>query len=304
MSVMAPRSSPRLPRSPTDGAIGPKPGPKPRRCPWTAGRRDTTAAPPRHRGTVALLAIVLALAGVVVPAGGQMRPFEPIQWEPVDQRVADVDLLAESFQAVEPGLGEPQGFDRVYLAPSDLFGDDRFARINGALIATFPRSIYAGSPYGPIPLVPAGTVYWIGPPLAWPAATAADEQEALDTAPNDHRLDLRLADAPVGSGRYIEFGVSDGIERGRGARSWPIEATASIASPAADRSTASMGVGERSGVPRARVRALATGGGPRIVIDAEYRARRLRSLLDAAARTGSGPSAADRSDRPRAGGAD
>lgn len=93
------------------------------------------------------------------------RPPSPVtrvrDLEPVEQRVADVDPLAASIRQIETGLRQPTGFEQVYRVPGD---DEHFMRIDGGLYAVFPRSVYTNRRFGELPLIPANTVFSIGPP--------------------------------------------------------------------------------------------------------------------------------------------
>lgn len=93
------------------------------------------------------------------------QPRSPItrmrDLEPVEQRVADVDPLGTSIRQIETGLRQPFGFEEVYRVPGD---DEYFMRIDGGLYAVFPRSVYTNRRFGELPLIPANTVFSIGPP--------------------------------------------------------------------------------------------------------------------------------------------
>lgn len=94
---------------------------------------------------------------------------------PVDPGVADRGGLGMSLRQLQPDLRVPTNFDRVYRVPGSVSGvpafpgaepNDRFARISGGLTAVFERSQYLRRTDRPglIPIVPAGTVFYIGNP--------------------------------------------------------------------------------------------------------------------------------------------
>jgi len=112
------------------------------------------------------------------------RFYTPVRdLEPVEQTVEDVDPLARSIRRIERGLRQPTGFESVYRLPGD---HDRFMRIDGGLYAVFPRSVYLNTRMGEVPLIPANTVFWIGPPpfleTQEPAGQSRDESESLRSA--------------------------------------------------------------------------------------------------------------------------
>lgn len=86
----------------------------------------------------------------------------------VDPRHDDVGPLALSLRDLQPDLRQPTGFEKVYrIGQRSPNGDDRFARVSGALAAVFNRSEYTrvqrrngGSAIRVD--VPAGTIYYIG----------------------------------------------------------------------------------------------------------------------------------------------
>lgn len=99
-----------------------------------------------------LAAILIAIAGTTLsPAHAQnLRPVEP--------DFGDTDPLRTNLRRLQDPLVAPNGFDRV-------FADDErgvFMRISGAVRAVFPRSSYVPTPYGNLPIFPAGTVFEIG----------------------------------------------------------------------------------------------------------------------------------------------
>ncbi len=96
--------------------------------------------------------------------------------KPVEQTIEDIGPLGQSHRILPEDLRLPTGFERVYRVPgsADQFRfnanqghtDDMLMRINGALRAVFPRSVYIPTRRGLKTDVPPGTVFHIGQPLA------------------------------------------------------------------------------------------------------------------------------------------
>lgn len=79
----------------------------------------------------------------------------------VEANVGDLGPLSLSLRLLQADLRQPTNFDRVYRAPGQ---DGRLMRINGGLYAVFDRSLYAPTKQGLMPLIPGGTVFYIGRP--------------------------------------------------------------------------------------------------------------------------------------------
>ncbi len=77
--------------------------------------------------------------------------------QPLDQFFEDADPLASSLRLRFVDPRQPVGFQQLYQGPGDLL-----MRVNGAVTALFPRSVYAVGPRGVLPLIPPGTVFHIG----------------------------------------------------------------------------------------------------------------------------------------------
>lgn len=98
---------------------------------------------------------VLALLLLAAPALAQLKA--------VDQGVADRGPLSASHRMMPLDLRVPTGFDRVYEGRNE-HGSRVFLRIDGAIIAAFPASVYEPTEQGQIALIPPGTVFHIGDP--------------------------------------------------------------------------------------------------------------------------------------------
>ena len=103
----------------------------------------------------ALTSVLIGAGMSVVGPGAQMLH----DLQAVDQRVADLDLLATSLFEVPNELRQDTGFERLYVDP---FDPERFIRIDGGISASFPRSEYVRTRRGIEPAIPGGTEFFIG----------------------------------------------------------------------------------------------------------------------------------------------
>lgn len=195
------------------------------------------------------LPVVALLSAALMVTGAVADDDDPTdELEPVDQGVADLTDLSVSLRVVNPMLREPSGFSRLYQVRGMA---DAYVRANGALYAVFPRSAYALSQSGQVPVVPAGTVFAIG---------AASLDDYLDQRGNVPDPDDASGDAGASSAAAaFPSARIDGRIRGGAPRP--------ISDPVPDRDD----------------RASSGGGLPRIVDDPDYRLDRLRELLRRAA---------------------
>ncbi|MCA9287919.1 MAG: hypothetical protein KDA05_04995, partial [Phycisphaerales bacterium] len=145
-----------------------------------------------NRRAAAFSALAPAAVGVAlaicVPASAQTIPTSTtgstllnpdvrhgnVPWRLIDQGWEDIDPLARSLFHARPDLRSATGFGDVF----DL-GDGRFARVDGGLVAVFPRSTYAGTVTGLVPTIPPGTVFYIGTP----APAAAERRDPFRPPP-------------------------------------------------------------------------------------------------------------------------
>ena len=192
-------------------------------------------------GYLAAATMPLLLA---VAAGAQMPPLEP-----VDQRIEDMSALDLSLREVQTSLRQPTNFAELYRSPID----DRLARIQGGLYAVFSRSSYAVNKKKRtvFPVVPAGTIFYIGPPPGWTLSTALDDA-ASRREPYPARIEGRL-----------DLRIAPGLMAGT-----------ITAGPEAE---------PEHHVHRYSGDNIHSAPAPRIVLDAEYRAQRIRSLMHDAA---------------------
>lgn len=236
----------------------------------TADESGLTRVQERGQGSMQLLDVRVDPWG----HANRMRHFGPSTRQPLDAAIEDVGPLSFSLRRVEGGLQQPSGFDQVYRLPNS----DRLARTNGALHAVFPRSLYASTQEGEVPLIPAGTTFYIGEPseireLRGPdsALSGSDFREAHLSAAQQHRVSLRssaqvpAASVPAHSQTLRMSTQSDGVRQ------------ATNASQRAGRPQASGTL-----IIRAQTETLDV---PNTMFgDEEYRRDRLRELLQRAAR--------------------
>ena len=196
------------------------------------------------------IAILLSLSTTVLGQSGDLKPL--------DQTVEDTSPLSISLRQIERGLREPSAFDQVYRVPDR---DGLLMRIEGGIYALFPQSMYTQGKNGTLPVIPTGTVFHIGYPdrerFGQVDASTGPGEDRVGGDPFDGRLDLRV-DPRRGrqtAVRRTVLGTSTvpftGLSRQRPER-----------------------------VPQTVRQSLA----PTIVTDADYRADRIRDLMQSAAK--------------------
>jgi hypothetical protein len=140
-------------------------------------------------------------AGTSVPIAERLTVRDLVQ---VDQGFADQSPLSVSLRQMQVDLRTTDNFRTLYQVPADA--PTRYAgwyaRESGGVYALFPRSLYRSTPVGELPLVPAGTRYFIGgiptggtPSTQGgvPAGGEGAEGDARLALPIDTRLETRLA---------------------------------------------------------------------------------------------------------------
>ena len=153
------------------------------------------------------LTFMLTILGCgVTPAQSQSSPpsavpTSPPESVPLDGSVGDVNPLSTSLRHIPRDMRVPSGFSQVLTVPGH---PELLMRVDGGIYAVFPRSEYTPGRRGPIPVIPANTVFYIGAPPAPPpkaappaAMTAASRQSgpasnrpAADT--NFHQIDAQI----------------------------------------------------------------------------------------------------------------
>jgi hypothetical protein len=121
----------------------------------------------------------------------------------LEQTVGDVDPLGISLRQLSTDLRQPTGFRDVFRINGSAMqarrygfsatggGTDLLARMDGAVTAVFPQSVYVATRGGAMPLVPPGTIFFIG---ALPVDPFADDQELPPSRDRiDSRIDTRAA---------------------------------------------------------------------------------------------------------------
>jgi hypothetical protein len=132
-------------------------------------------------------------------AGGLTR-VEPV--------VSDTDPLRTSLRTYPTDLRQPMGFKEIFringsaaqaqrLGFSSATGQDLLARRDGAVTAVFPQSVYREAKNGAVPLIPPGTIFFIGDLPVDPFEGQGDRPD--DPSKVHSRVDTRLETAPPGS---------------------------------------------------------------------------------------------------------
>ena len=99
-------------------------------------------------------------------AEGVSEQVNLAQPERIEPGHVDVSPHAISTKKLELDLRLPTGFDGVYqVSQKNAIGQTQnlFMRIDGAVTAVFPRSVYVPTEAGLVPDIPPGTVFHIGP---------------------------------------------------------------------------------------------------------------------------------------------
>lgn len=193
--------------------------------------------------------LVLCLSTPVLGQTGDLKPL--------DQTVEDTSPLSISLRQIERGLREPTAFDQVYRVPDR---DDLLMRIEGGIYAIFPQSVYTHGKNGTLPLIPAGTVFYIGyPDLERLGRVDASTRQVEGRVGDDPygRLNLR-----VDPRRAMQTGVRRTM---LGTSTVPFTG---------------LGRQRPERVPQTVRQSVA----PTIVTDADYRADRIRELMQSAAK--------------------
>lgn len=193
--------------------------------------------------------LVLCLSTPVLGQTGDLKPL--------DQTVEDTSPLSISLRQIERGLREPTAFDQVYRVPNR---DDLLMRIEGGIYAVFPQSVYTQGKNGTVPLIPAGTVFYIGYP---------DLERLGQVDASTGRGEGRVGDDPYGR---INLRVDPRRARQTGVRRTKL-GTSTVPFTGLDRQRSKR-------VPQTARQSVA----PTIVTDANYRADRVRDLMQSAAK--------------------
>jgi len=217
-----------------------------------------------------IVATTVCILGVVAASHAAPRQAPAANPElvdmrrPVDQGLADRNVLGTSLRRLPPELGYGRSFDRLYVDPQD---PEQFMRVQGGLSIVFPSSVYVPTKRGVAVAVPPSAVFRIGSARASLADAAAPP-----TGPIDLRAEV---DGPQGTVQPIDAALDLRV----GERAWIPEPLRTL-EPEGDAPRFGFGVpaavfvaGPRESVER----------GPLFVVDEEYRRRRLAALLLGAA---------------------
>jgi hypothetical protein len=88
-----------------------------------------------------------------------LQPSDPVELIPVDAGVEDRGALSDSLHVERSDMRQDQAFEKLYRIAGS---DNVYVRKSGGLSAVFSTSAYVRTPNGDVPIVPAGTVYYIG----------------------------------------------------------------------------------------------------------------------------------------------
>lgn len=109
---------------------------------------------------MALRCFNLSLVCLIAVAASFAAPLANAQGlERVEEIWGDAGPLNESMRVLPLDLRSPVGFQGVYRVPGH---DNLLTRMDGGLAAVFPRSVYAATASGVVPLIPPGTVFHVG----------------------------------------------------------------------------------------------------------------------------------------------
>lgn len=144
-------------------------------------------------------------AGAQTPVQSDPNP------RPLDAGIEDLDSLRTSLRVLPPVIRHDTAFEHVYQSPLD---PNQYYRMAGGIYAVFNASDYVATPYGQIPVYPAGVEFHIGPPIGFdrenmdPATaallreidprfdwSAADRTEDKSTRPRSQPVIYRLPEA-------------------------------------------------------------------------------------------------------------
>lgn len=139
-----------------------------------------------RKSRVCIAAAVLAFAGVSEVSLGQSAP------RPLDAGIEDINSLRTSLRVLPPVMRHDTAFEHVYRSPLD---SQQHYRVAGGLYAVFNSSQYAATPYGAVPVYPAGVQFHIGPPRGFDGSQL-DPATAAFLRETDPRFDHSAADRP------------------------------------------------------------------------------------------------------------
>lgn len=116
----------------------------------------TKAGSARAQGLVARM-VTSVVAGVLCVAASPSMAQQSL--ERVEEIWGDSGPLNQSLRQLPFEMRRPSGFEHLYRVPGSK---NLLTRMDGSLAAVFPRSVYSSSPNGVVPLIPPGTVFYVG----------------------------------------------------------------------------------------------------------------------------------------------
>lgn len=227
--------------------------------------------------------VLLLMFCLIVLAPGAWMPIACAQYEqpyglpiehlqPIEERVGDVGPLSTSLREIYPGLAVPSGFQQVYRVPGR---DDVLMRLDGGVVAVFPRSEYERTDSGVVPVVPAGTVFYIG----LPQTNGLADFSALPLPPVRTSMPMSLSELPSEPVDIPLYDFNPGLPPGA-------RAGVSMREVRPDYGPTNVSAPIRVTPDSERVENRVSGqSAPAIVADGEYRASRVRTLLQRAAQS-------------------
>jgi hypothetical protein len=134
------------------------------------------------------MAVVLAAVSSPAPAQDSSQPSPNPR--PLDAGIEDLNSLRTSLRMLPPVVRHDTAFEHVYQSPLD---PNQHYRKAGGIYAVFNASDYVSTPYGQVPVYPAGVEFHIGPPLGFDGSPLDPATAAL-LREIDPRFDLNAVD--------------------------------------------------------------------------------------------------------------
>lgn len=139
------------------------------------------------------LTIAAIVAAVCSSAPAQDSSAPNPNPRPLDAGIEDLNSLRTSLRVLPPVVRHDTAFEHVYQSP---LNPNQHYRMAGGIYAVFNASDYASTPYGQVPVYPAGVEFHIGPPLGFDGSPLDPATAAL-LREIDPRFDLNAADRVV-----------------------------------------------------------------------------------------------------------
>lgn len=166
------------------------------------------------------LIALICLAALAGTASGQ-------QLERVEEIWGDAGPLNQSLRVLPLDMRQPVGFEHVYRFSDSSVSQPMMARIDGGLTAVFPASVYTSTRSGAVPLIPPGTIFYIGTPNS----ESGTWRKPMSASPLGLQRRLRLGLdplRPVGVEKLVARPDGSGPPQTRTAATEPISTGVSI----------------------------------------------------------------------------